>query len=188
MQSKANFLTRNQKDILKARHRHERDKRLCDRIKSILLLDEGWSYPQVAHALLLDDDTIKRYYKTYSEDGKDALLNLNYTGKACRLTQSQLEQLKIYVKEEAPTSAKQVVNFAKNHFGACYTPSAMVALLHRLNFTYKKPKLIPGKVNEEAKKLFSQELQKLKEELSQTDQLLYLDGVHPRGINQWQKW
>ncbi|KAG6558984.1 hypothetical protein RHABOEDO_000165 [Candidatus Rhabdochlamydia oedothoracis] len=51
MQLKANFLTRNQKDILKARHRHERDKRLCDRIKSILFLDEGWTYPQVAHAL-----------------------------------------------------------------------------------------------------------------------------------------
>lgn len=63
MQLKANFLTRNQKDILKARHRHERDKRLCDRIKSILLLDEGWTYLQVAHALLLDDDTIRRYYK-----------------------------------------------------------------------------------------------------------------------------
>ncbi|WP_220017800.1 hypothetical protein [Candidatus Rhabdochlamydia oedothoracis] len=60
MQPEANFLTRNQKDILKARHRHERDKRLCDRIKSILLLDEGWTYPQVAHALLLDEDTIRR--------------------------------------------------------------------------------------------------------------------------------
>ncbi|PWU14537.1 MAG: hypothetical protein C5B45_04280 [Chlamydiae bacterium] len=94
MQLKANFLTRNQKDILKARHRHERDKRLCDRITSILLLDEGWTYPQVAHALLLDDDTIRRYYKTYLEDGKEALLHLNYTGKACRLNQSQLEQLK----------------------------------------------------------------------------------------------
>ena len=51
----------------------------------------------------------------------------------------------------------------------------MVSLLHRLNFTYKKPKLIPGKVNEEAKELFSQELQKL-----EIDQLLYLDGVHPQ--------
>ncbi|PWU13111.1 MAG: hypothetical protein C5B45_06605, partial [Chlamydiae bacterium] len=34
MQSTSNFLTRNQKDILKARHRQERDKKLCDRIKS----------------------------------------------------------------------------------------------------------------------------------------------------------
>ncbi|KAG6558938.1 hypothetical protein RHABOEDO_001114 [Candidatus Rhabdochlamydia oedothoracis] len=60
MQPEANFITRNQKDILKARHRHERDKRLCDRIKSILLLDEDWTYLQVTHALLLDDDTIRR--------------------------------------------------------------------------------------------------------------------------------
>ncbi|KAG6559111.1 helix-turn-helix domain-containing protein [Candidatus Rhabdochlamydia sp. W815] len=80
MQLKENFLTRNQKDLLKARHRHERDKRLCDRIKSILLLDEGWTYPQLAHALLLDEDTIRRYYKTYLEGGKEALLNLNYAG------------------------------------------------------------------------------------------------------------
>lgn len=180
MQPKPNFLTQDQKYTLRARHRIERDKRLCDRIKSILLLDEGWAYAEVAHALLLDDDTITRYYKIYLEDGQEALLNLNYTGKACRLNQDQLNQLKIYVKEEAPTSAQQVVNFVKTHFGTCYTASAMVALLHRLNFTYKKPKLIPGKVNEKAKELFSQELQQLKKELSQTDPLLYLDGVHPQ--------
>ncbi|WP_215216394.1 MULTISPECIES: hypothetical protein [Candidatus Rhabdochlamydia] len=35
-------------------------------------------------------------------------------------------------------------------------------------------------MNEEAKKLFSQELQKLEKELAQIDQLLYLDGVHPQ--------
>jgi hypothetical protein len=45
----------------------------------------------------------------------------------------------------------------------------MVSLLHRLNVTYKKPKLIPGKVNEEAKKLFSQELQNKKNSHKQTN-------------------
>lgn len=79
MQPTSNFLIQNEKDILKARHRQERDKRLCDRIKSILLLDGGWSYEQVAYALLLDDDTIRRYNKTYLEGGKEALPNLNYT-------------------------------------------------------------------------------------------------------------
>ncbi len=44
MQPTSNFLTQNEKDILKARHRQERDKRLCDRIKSILLLNKEWSY------------------------------------------------------------------------------------------------------------------------------------------------
>jgi hypothetical protein len=51
MQPKAHFLTRNQKDILRARHRHERDKRLCDRIKTILLLDKGRTYEVIAEDL-----------------------------------------------------------------------------------------------------------------------------------------
>ncbi|MDR2539799.1 MAG: helix-turn-helix domain-containing protein, partial [Chlamydiales bacterium] len=93
-------------------------------MKTILLLDKGRTYEAIAETLLLDDDTIKRYYKTYSEGGKEALLNFNYTGRACQNSQDQLEQFKIYVKEETPTSAQQAVNFVKNHFGACYTPSA----------------------------------------------------------------
>ncbi|PWU13275.1 MAG: hypothetical protein C5B45_06320 [Chlamydiae bacterium] len=40
--------------------------------------------------------------------------------------------------------------------------------------------MIPGKVHEKAQELFFQELQKLEKELSQTDQLLYLDKVHPQ--------
>ena len=40
MQSKTNFLT---KDIFKARYRQKRDKRLCNRMKTILLLDKGWT-------------------------------------------------------------------------------------------------------------------------------------------------
>ena len=70
MQPTKHFLTQNEKDILKSRHRQERDKRLCDRIKSILLLDDGWLYGQVAYALLLDDDTIRRYYKIWREEKK----------------------------------------------------------------------------------------------------------------------
>ncbi|MDR2539698.1 MAG: hypothetical protein LBC45_03745 [Chlamydiales bacterium] len=48
MQPETNILTRNQRDILKARHRHEPDKRLCDRIKTILLLDKGRTYEVIA--------------------------------------------------------------------------------------------------------------------------------------------
>ncbi|MFI0478987.1 MAG: IS630 family transposase [Candidatus Rhabdochlamydia sp.] len=180
MQPKRHFLTQNEKEILKARHRQERDKRLCDRIKSILLLDDGWSYAQVAYALLLDDDTIRRYYKTYLEEGKEALLNLNYTGKACKLNQAQLEQLKTYVSKTIPSSAKQVVSFIKEHFAKTYTLSSVISLLHRLNFAYKKPQLVPGKANAENQESFLKDLKMLEEQLSETDQLVYIDGVHPQ--------
>ncbi|PWU13516.1 MAG: hypothetical protein C5B45_05915 [Chlamydiae bacterium] len=108
-------------------------------MKTILLLDKGWTYETIADALLLDDDTIRHYYKTYLGGGTEALLNLNYTGKACRFNQEQLDQ----------HSAEQVVNFIKKHFSVQYTVSAVVSLLHCLNFAYKKPKLVPGKANAE---------------------------------------
>jgi transposase len=180
MQPTSSFLTQNAKDILKARHRQERDKRLCDRIKSILLLDDGWSCAQVAYALLLDEDTIRRYRKTYLEGGKEALLNLNYTGKACRLNQEQLDQLKTYVSKEIPSSAEQVVNFIKKHFAIRYTLSAVISLLHRLNFEYKKPQLVPGKANAEDQALFLKELKTIEMDLCESDEIIYIDGVHPQ--------
>lgn len=44
-------------------HRLTRDGRLRDQLKSILLLDQGWSYEQIAQALFLDDQTIRNYLK-----------------------------------------------------------------------------------------------------------------------------
>jgi len=72
---------------------------------------------------------------------------LNYTGKPCRLNQSQLEKLKIYVKEGVSSSAKQEVSFVRSHFRYGF-------FIASAKLTYKKPKLIPGKANEEAKVLF----------------------------------
>ena len=51
-------------------HRRERDKRVCDRIKAVLAYDDGYSYAEIAHLLLLDDETIRRHVKDYCETKK----------------------------------------------------------------------------------------------------------------------
>ena len=43
-------------------HKVERMRRFVDRIKTILLLDSGWTYDEVAEALFLGDATIRRYF------------------------------------------------------------------------------------------------------------------------------
>ena len=40
-QPNSHFLSQSERDSLKALHRKERDKKVCDRIKAILLLDNG---------------------------------------------------------------------------------------------------------------------------------------------------
>ncbi len=56
----------------------------------------------------------------------------------------------------------------------------MTAILHRLGFVYKKPQLVPGKADPKAQAEFLEELEKLETELSESDEVIYMDGVHPQ--------
>jgi transposase len=85
-----------------------------------------------------------------------------------------------FVEKNTPQSATAVVEFVRKEFGKEYTVSAIVALLHRLGFIYKKPKLVPGKADPEKQEQFLKEIQQIQEELGEEDVLFYADGVHPQ--------
>ena len=59
------FLSKKQRQELIDDHRVEHNRRFADRIKSILLLDQGYSFTDVASILLLDETTVRRYKKSY---------------------------------------------------------------------------------------------------------------------------
>ena len=65
-----NFLSDAERTQLKIQHKRERDKRVCDRIKAVLLSDKGWSTPAIAEALLLSDDAIREHIAEYKESKK----------------------------------------------------------------------------------------------------------------------
>ncbi len=49
------FLSDRERTQLIVQHRRERDKRICDRIKAVLLFDKDWAISSIAEALLLSD-------------------------------------------------------------------------------------------------------------------------------------
>ena len=179
-QPMSNFLTKSERSTLLARHRLERSKKISDRMRTILHLDDGWSYEQVAKALFLDSSTVRRYYATYRESGIEVLFEINYEGKPCILDEEQQEQLDIFIQTHTVLTAATAVDFVREHFKKNYTISAMIALLRRLGFTYKKPKLLPGKADPKKQEQFLEELQKLEKDLGEEDQIVYMDGVHPQ--------
>ena len=65
------ILTKEEKKALEFRHQHERDGRVRDRIKSILLREEGWALSKIAQALRLHNDTVSRYMIEYLESKKN---------------------------------------------------------------------------------------------------------------------
>ena len=83
------FLTQEQIAILQKAHYSCRYRKSADRIKSILLLNDGLSYAEVARILMLDDVTIRRYEKQYEKVGVDGLIECRYFGSHGILTKMQ---------------------------------------------------------------------------------------------------
>ena len=173
------FLTPQDRKELQTEHTRERDKRMADRIKSILHLDAGWSYEAIAQALLLDDSTIRRYEKNYLKGGLECLLTDNYKGGFGFLSSSQEALLKKHLSEKIYLSCKEIVNYIKKEYGFTYSVGGVLHLLKRLGFVYKKPKQIPGKANAEAQEEFVEHYQEIIKNKDERDKIYFMDGTHP---------
>ncbi|MDY6935589.1 MAG: helix-turn-helix domain-containing protein, partial [Spirochaetota bacterium] len=104
-----NFLNTEQIQKLKDAHREakrRRDIKNADKIKAILLLNHDYSYDEIAKILLLDDSTIRRYYKIYRTKNLDGLLRYNYRGKESYLSEEQKNKLAKHLNDNLYPDAK----------------------------------------------------------------------------------
>ena len=174
------FLTKREKELLISQHSCEHEGKYRDRIKAIVLLDEGWSYEQIAKALLIDHKTIRRNYEIYITEGIDELLTINYSGKDSFLTSMQQKELQKHLEDTIYLSSAEVSAYVKKTYQREYSNKGMTSLLHRLGFAYKKPKLVPGKADKEKQKAFIEKYRELKKHLKAEDKILFMDGAHPQ--------
>lgn len=165
---------------LRAAHRGTRDKREADRIKAVILLARGWSAEDVADALLIDPNTVRNHFKRYQRGGLAGLLHVAYRGSDCELDGAQLAELDAHLQGELYLSAKDVAAWVEETFGVADTISGMTAVLHRLGFVYKKPKLVPGKADRAAQEAFLAQYAELKKNKGENDVILFMDAVHPQ--------
>jgi transposase len=173
------FLSDKEISNLRMRHKACKDKRFADRIKAILMLNNGLSFQEVADYLLLDDDTIRNHYNIFIEEGVDGLMKDLYEGGAPRLSVVEQKELEHHLMDHTYGSAKEICRWVKQQWSISYTVPGMTDLLHRMNFTYKKPKLIPGKADEKAQKKFVTLYKKLQRKKDKKDQIYFADGCHP---------
>ena len=173
------FLSAQEELILKEAHRASRSKRHADRIKTILLLNFGYSYKEVAKVLFLDDTTLRTYFKEYQKGGFDELVEDKYEGKMSFLTPKQQKHLILHLNENLYSTVKEIVLYVNQEFKISYSVEGMTNLLHKLNFTYKKTKIVPGKANLEKQKEFIIWYENLKKTKGKEDVILFLDGTHP---------
>lgn len=172
----SNFLSQTERETLQAQHKKERDKRICDRIKAILLCDEGWTIPQIAHILLLSDEAIRQHILDYKSLHK---LKPENGGSVSKLSHQQTSKLLEHLQKTTYLYTKDIVLYVEVAFGVKYTVAGMTSWLKVNNFSYKKPAVVPGKANREVQELWIKEYEKLKSDLQEDETICFIDGVHP---------
>jgi transposase len=153
--------------------------RIARRANAVVLLDTGWSCAKVASALLLDDDTVRGWYRAYECDGLKGLSSFGHEGSACRLAEDQQRALKDWITARLPRSTKVIGAWIKKNFALSYSRPGLIALLHRLGFDYRKPREAPRNLDEAKQKAFIAGYEKLLNTIGLDEAVVFVDAVHP---------
>ena len=164
--------------------------RLARRANALVLLDAGWSCEKVAKVLFVDDDTVRQWYGLYKSEGFDGLAHFDAGGSACKISSEQQVTLKAWIEANLPRSTRQIGAYIKAEFDLTYEGrSGLVALLHRMGCVWRKPEIIPRKLDEDKQQAFITAYQQLLTSMGQDQAVLFADAVHPthaaRAVGCW---
>ncbi|WP_235575864.1 IS630 family transposase [Roseovarius tolerans] len=174
------FLSSSDRIELEACVRRQReDHGIARRANAILLLDDGESCARIAKFLYLDDDTIRGWYKSYRQDGWDALAYDGWKGGQSRMSQAQEAGLCAWLEERFCRSTVEIRAHICAEFGLDYSNSGCIKLLARLGFEYRKPKPLPRVASAQMQAAFIASYERLMRELPADEAAYFADAVHP---------
>lgn len=172
------FLTSLERGKLLRQHRLGRDGRVKDRIKVVLLRDDGWSYASIAEAFFLREEGVRQQLKDYVDSAGKKIKPEN-GGSDSLLTAAQTQALIKHLEENLYVKVSDICGYVHQTFGIRYSVSGMSSWLRRQNFTFHQPCGVPCKADAKAQEQFVQDYEKLKKTLLDDDHIVFMDGVHP---------
>lgn len=169
-------LTKKEKETLESRHKQSRDGRERDRIKAVLLSDEGWSSLMISQALRKHETSINRHLNEYRTNQK---LTIESGSSESHLNTEQTRQLIQHLCQKTYGHQHQIVAYIEQVFSVKYSISGLNKWLHKNGFSYKKPKGVPHKFDEKKQAEFIEKYKTIKNSLKDDEPLLFMDAVHP---------
>ena len=165
---------------LRLAHRSCRDKRSAYRLNAVILLGSGWTVQEVTDALLIDDGTLRKYVSDYQTGGIDQLLATHYQGGLSYLSDQEKQTFTAHLGDHTYSTTQGVIRYVAKQYGVTYSVSGVTDLLHTLGFSYKKPKVVPGKADRDSQEAFIVTYRELEETKGKEDPIYFVDGVHPQ--------
>lgn len=161
---------------LEAQHRQSRDRRVCDRIRCVLLSAQGWSTAIIAQSQLIHETTVLRHIADYLDEDK---LTSDNGGSQEHLSSVHSAELICLLTADVHVTTASIVALVRERFGVSYSIPGMNKWLHRNGFSWKKPTSVPHKFNEEKQQQFMGEYEALKLAAGDNEPILFMDAVHP---------
>jgi transposase len=170
------ILKKEEREALEGLHRKERDGPVRDRIKAVLLRDDGWTDELIAQALRISRTSVATHIEEYQREQKLKPAN---GGSSAKLNGTQERELEEHLQEKTYLYAKDVAAYVAQQYGIKYTVSGMTYWLERHGFTHHKPAVRPGKVDPVAQEEFIRKYNDLLNNLPDDEEVVFVDGVHP---------
>ena len=170
------YLSASEKQKLEDLHKHTRDSYVSDRIKAILLSSEGRSLVDIAIVLRRHVTSIARFIDDYKKNKK---LKPESGGSESHLNQEQTKDLILHLEQNIYLTACAIKEYILTKWNIEYSIRGLTNWLHAHEFSYKKPVGLPAKADKVKQHEFVGYYEKLKDNLSEKDIILFMDSVHP---------
>ncbi len=141
------------------------------------MYDDSYSIDEISKVLLLSDEGIRKHLIDYHNAQK---LRPGNGGSDSNLTRQEEAELIVHLENNNYVYARDIGLFIERQYGVIYTLAGVIKLLHRLGFSYQKPKLIPGKIDLAKQEEFKLQYSLLKNNLAKDESIYFMDSVHPQ--------
>lgn len=169
-------LTNTEKEELELKHRKERDRRVADRIKAVLLNAEGWTQKQIAQALRIRYEAVQEHLNDYRREKK---LKPENGGSQSHLNPSHTVELIHHLEAHTYLKAELICVHVENTYHVRFTTSGMTKWLHAHGFSFKKPKGTPAKADPQKQGEFIKYYQELLNTRLEDEPVEFADAAHP---------
>jgi transposase len=139
---------------LRLLQRKHKEKRVYIKVTALLMAHQGFTAQMIAESLGIDDSTVYRYHQVFEELGLDDYLKDFFVAYSGQLSEEEEQLLCSEIRQGLYINSKQVAAYIELEFGVRYSLSAVVKLLHRLGFSYKKTKGVGIKADREAQEQY----------------------------------
>ena len=150
--------------------------RATTRCNILLALSKGVDPVEIALAHNRSIETLKNIIESFRSGGLEDVIEDEYKGKAPTLTPDQLKELQQKFSDQLCCSVYEAQDFIKRRFDVELCYESVRVWLRRLEFTYRMPKILPGKADPKEQRRFAEEVLY---PLLDKDTLYFGDAMHP---------